>query len=204
VAVHHPYTGEPLVQSVEPVALADESTGAVALRVTLPGRVDTIVATFEDAPGPTHRAADGSLTMRGRFAHVAEPRDGNGWAYLVGGGLLESGRHRIEGSRFYTGQLVRTCRVEAGDAFDAFVTPAALPTDGSLNGHTLMVDIGDALVQGFHIERAERRGAETLIFSADEPGMTITPGLVKLEYFPCWGITGDARFGIAASALSRE
>ena len=142
--------------------------------------------------------------MRGRFAYVAAPREGAGWAYLVGGGLLKSGRHRIEGSRFYTGTLARTCRVEAGDPFDAFVTPAALPTDGSLNGHTLMVDIGDVLVQGFRIERVERRGRETLILSADEPGMTITPGLVKLEYFPCWGITGDARFRIAGSALSRE
>ena len=204
VAVHHPYTGEPLVKGVEPVALADESAGAVALRVTLPDRVDTIVATFEDEPGPTHRAADGSLLMRGRFAHVAAPSEGAGWAYLVGGGLLKSGRHRIEGSRFYSGTLVRTCRVEAGDPFDAFVTPGALPTDGSLDGHTLMVDIGDVLVQGFRIERVERRGGETLIFSADEPGMTITPGLVKLEYFPCWGITGDARFRIAGTALSRE
>jgi hypothetical protein len=47
----------------------------------------------------------------------------------------------------------------------------------------------------------ERRNAETLIHSWDEPGMTITPGLVKLEYFPGWGITGEAKFRISGSTL---
>jgi hypothetical protein len=42
--------------------------------------------------------------------------------------------------------LDRTRRVEAGDAFDAFETSVPLPTDGSLDGRTLMVDIGGLLV----------------------------------------------------------
>lgn len=33
--------------------------------------------------------------------------------------------------------------------------------------------------------------------------MAITPNLIKLEYFPCWGIVGNARFRIAGSALVR-
>ena len=42
------------------------------------------------------------------------------------------------------------------------------------------------------------------VHSADEPGMTISPNLIKLEYFPCWGIEGEAQFRIAGSALLRR
>ena len=137
--------------------------------------------------------------MRGRFAHVAEGK----WAYLVDGHLLVAGGRTIRGDVSYTGELTKTYRVEAGDSIDAFVTPQELPTDGSLDGRTLMIDEAGVLVQAFTIKHVERRGAETLIHSQGEPGMTISPNLIKLEYFPCWGIVGKARFHIAGSAILR-
>ena len=97
----------------------------------------------------------------------------------------------------------KTYRVEAGDPLDAFVTAQELPTDGSLDGRTLMIDEAGVLVQAFTIRHVTRRGAETLIHSADEPGMTISPNLIKLECFPCWGIVGQARFHIAGSTILR-
>lgn len=54
-----------------------------------------------------------------------------------------------------------------------------------------------------HLDHIETRGDETLIYSSDDPGMTIMPNVVKLEYFPCWGIVGKARFQIAGSAMVR-
>jgi len=201
IAVHHPYVGKPLVQKVERIELRPSDGKAVALRITLPDRVDTIICTTDEAPFVRRRTADGKITLRGRFAHIAQGGPGNTWAYLVAGRELRAGDMTIEGSVSYEGVLTGTRRVEAGDAVNAFETAARLPTDGSLNGRTLMVDEGGLLVQSFRIRSVERRGSVTLIHSLDEPGMTITPGLVKLEHYPCWGIKGKARFKIAGSAL---
>jgi len=166
VAVHHPFTDEPLVRDVE---LIEATMDRVAFRVVLTDRVDTIVSTSEG------------------FTHEAEGQ----WTYEVGG----------EHAR--TGVLQETLRVEAGDAIDAFVTDTPLPADGSLDGFTLMVDLGGLLVQGFTIDHIEQRGDKTIIHSRDEPGMTISPGLVKMTYFPCWGISGKAAFRINGVSLRR-
>ena len=201
VAVHHPFVGEPLVQRVEAVDLKPAGGKAVALRVTLPGRVDTIISTMDDKPFQTRKTNDGRIAVKGRFAHIAEGGKGNSWYYLVGGEELRVGDVSVRGSGPYDGVVSRTRRVEAADEFDAFETMTALPVDGTLNGRTLMVDIGGLLVQSFRIKKIERNGKVTLIHSLDEPGMTIRPGLVKLEYYPCWGIKGKGKFRIAGSAL---
>ncbi|MAE66448.1 MAG: hypothetical protein CMJ18_19440 [Phycisphaeraceae bacterium] len=119
------------------------------------------------------------------FTHEARGR----WRYDVGG------RHTRRGT------LIRTRRLEAGDAFNAFITRADLPTDGSLDGQTLMIDLGGLLVQSCIIDRVERRDGDTVILTNDEPGITLTEDLVKLEYFPNWGIQGSAAFVIAGSKL---
>jgi hypothetical protein len=167
VAVHHAFTGEPIVQDVQ---LIEANAGRVALRVMLPDGVDTITSTNTG------------------FAHVRRGQ----WRYEVGG------------SRTLTGVVKRTHRIEAGDDFDAFVTNTPLATDGSLDGCALMVDQAGLLVQSFIIDRVERHGNETIIFSRDEPGMRIEGGLIKQMYYPGWGIKGIAKFSIAASSLTRE
>jgi hypothetical protein len=201
VAVHHPYVGKPLVQKVERLELSPSAGQAVALRITLPDRVDTILSTADESPWILREVVAGGVKMRGRFAHVAQGKGANRWAYLVDGDRLDAGDLRIAGDSSHSGVLTRTSRIEAGDSENAFITPADLPTDGSLDGRTLIVDLGGLLTQSFRITRVERRNAETLIHSWDEPGMTITPGLVKLEYFPGWGITGEAKFRISGSTL---
>ena len=119
------------------------------------------------------------------FSHSAEGQ----WDYEVGGG------HALEGV------IQRTLRMEVGDAIDAFVTDTPLPADGSLDGFTLIVDLGGVLVQAFTIDHVERRDGETIVHSRDEPGMAISRGLVKQTYFPCWGIAGQAKFRINASRV---
>ena len=102
--------------------------------------------------------------MRGRFAHAATGGDAaSSWAYLVDGDLLETDNHKISASTSYSGELTRTYRVEARDPFDALVTDVPLPTDGSLDGRTLIVDEGGVLVQAFRIDHIQTRGDETVI-----------------------------------------
>ena len=199
-AVHHPYKDTPLVRKVELVPLDSSHDGAIAIRVSLPDRTDTIVATTGENDGSV-RTQDGQIELRGRFAHIAE--GGENWAYLIDGDRLVAPEREITGRTSHTGVIHKTHRVEAGDATDAFVTQADLPVDGSLDGRTLMLDEGGLLVQAFRVRAVESRNSETLIHSHDEPGMSVTPGLIKLEYFPNWGIKGEARFRIAGAALLR-
>jgi len=203
VVVHHPYRGQPAIRKVELLKLEPASEKAVAIRVSLPERVDTIISTMDEKPWPIRQAPGEKLKVRGRFAHIAQGSGADNWAYLVDGDLLELGDRRLGGKVSHCGVLTGTLRVEAGDDLDAFVTPAKLPGADALAGRTLMVDQGGLLVQSFRIDRVEQRDGRTLVHSRDEPGMTIKSGLVKLEYYPCWGIRGEARFKIAGSALLR-
>jgi hypothetical protein len=128
-------------------------------------------------------------------------RDGSeeSWAYMVDSQQLNVSDKQIFADAGYEGTLTGTYRVEVGDACDAFITNSFLPIDGSLNGRYLMVDEGGILVQTFQIDYIEQTGSGSIIHSLDEPGMTITPGLIKQEYYPCWGITGQADFKICNS-----
>jgi len=201
VAVHHPYVGKPLIRDVQLLDTMPRDEKAVAIRITLPNRVDTIVSTMDEDPRTLRQIGGGEVKIRGRFAHIAEGTGKDNWAYLVEGDLLDFKDRKIEGKVSYRGLVTKTSRVEAGEDFDAFLTETRLPTDGSLNGRVLMIDLGGLLVQSFIIDHVERKNGQTFIHSRDEPGMTITPGLVKLEYYPCWGIRGEAKFKIAGSAL---
>ncbi len=101
------------------------------------------------------------------------------------------------------GVVTRTLRIEAGDEFNAFVTDTDLPTDGSLDGRTIMVGT-ELITHGYTIDHVERRSGETIIHTRDEPGMRIEPDLVKLTYYPGWGMAGEAKFRIAAARLTTE
>jgi len=122
------------------------------------------------------------------FTHTAQGQ----WTYEIGG------------QHTHTGIIHRTLRIEDGDDVDAFVTAAPLPTDGSLDGFTILIDLGGLLVQSFAIDHIERRANETVIHSRQEPGMTVSPDLVKLTYYPCWGISGQARFRINGVSLTQQ
>ena len=198
--VHHPYNSKPLVEKVVLLPLTPANGQAVAIQVTMPNRVDIIISTTDEKPWPARKCKAAGISLQGRFAHVA--KGGQSWMYLIDGSELRVDDRVVRGNTSLDGTLEKTCRIEAGDECDAFVTSTPLPTDGSLDGHTLMVDLAGALVQSFRIKRIEHKDNMTLIHSHDEPGMTITPGLVKLEYFPGWGLRGEARFRIAGTALS--
>jgi hypothetical protein len=84
---------------------------------------------------------------------------------------------------------------QAGAAFDAFETEAALPA--GLEGRCLGVDLGGTLTQAFTIDRVEPTATGALIYTRDEPGMEIRGDLIKLMYYPGWAISRPARFHVA-------
>ena len=174
----------------------------MAVRVTLTtGRQDVVVSTDDNGDLIDRVVPEAGIAVRGRFAHVARGGASDSWAYLVDGETLVADKRLVKCAMRFSGALTATHRVEAGAEFDAFETALPLPDDGSLNGRTLMVDVGGLLVQGFRIGRVERIDGRTLIHTPDEPGMTITDNRVKLNYYPGWGVQGEARFHIAGSAL---
>ena len=201
VAVHHPYSGEPLVKRVELVPLAQASVDAVALRVVLPDAVDTVVISGDrDA---TVGAEDGSFESASAFTHIREHEDGHGWAYAADSRRLRARDRATDADASQSGVITATKRIEAGDQMNAFLTSTPLPPGDALKGHTLMVDEGGLLVQSFTIAGIHRLDGATAIEIQGEPGMTVTPGLIKLEYYPSWGIRGEARFRVGGSTLLR-
>ena len=200
VAVHHPFTQNSLVRSVEAVSLKGGASDGVAIRIVLPNAVDTV---FVSQGATGHLAsADGKTELRGHIGHVRQAADGKGWLYAVDAERLQHGEN-VTGGSGYAGMISATLRVEAGADRNAFLTDTKIPLGDDLAGHTLMIDEGGVLVQSFTIARISRIDGKTAIEVAVEPGMTITPGLIKLEYYPGWGIRGKARFRIAGAALTR-
>jgi hypothetical protein len=201
VAVHHPFSQASQVQSVEAVPLSRGQADGVALRIVLPGAVDTVlISQGEDGHLLT---ADGRSELKGHVAHARSSGTGGGWLYAV---AAEQTRHDADtaAAPSYEGTICGTLRVEAGQDRNAFLTDAPVPFGRDLAGHTLIVDEGRILTQSFTISGVSEVGGRRAIEITGEPGMTITPGLVKLEYYPGWGIKGEARFRIAGTALKRR
>ncbi|MEA3403811.1 MAG: heparinase II/III family protein [Armatimonadota bacterium] len=197
VAVHDAFQGRPNVQSIEPVQWGGPMD--VGLRVTLAdGRTDLILSSADDGPFAEHATA-GGVTFAGRFAHLRFDGDRPVHAYGVDATRLAAGDIDLSGPGWHQGEVIATHRVEAGDEFDAFETDAELPE--GLEGRCLVVDLGGTLTQAFIIDRVEARETGSMIYSRDEPGMEIRGELIKMMYYPGWGIPRPCRFHIADTLL---
>jgi hypothetical protein len=197
VAVHEPHEGTPLVERIEPLELRDAGPMDVGFVVHLAdGRRDVILSSGAEPPFAAMEAADGTR-FDGRFAHLRYEGERLVRAWATDAAELTAGEVALSGPGGWEGEVTRVHRVEAGDGFDAFETEAALPTEG-LEGHCLVVDLGGTLTQAFMIERVERTpGGGSLIYSQDEPGMEIRGEMIKMMYYPGWGIPRPCRFRVA-------
>lgn len=197
VAVHDPYIDEPNVSSVEPVTWGDGPMD-VGLRVSLAdGTTDIILSSGAEEPYPRHEAA--GISFAGRFAHVRIRGNEVVHAYGVDATALRVGPADLPGPGGFEGEIIATHRIEAGADFDAFETDTPLPA--GLEGRCLVVDLGGTLTQAFIIDRVEPTATGAMIYSRDEPGMEIRGDLIKLMYYPGWGIPRPARFHIADTLL---
>ena len=57
---------------------------------------------------------------------------------------------------------------------------------------------------GTSAEAVERTGGKTIIETPAEPGMELRGDMVKLQYFPNWGIPGPLRFKIVNTVALSE
>jgi heparinase II/III-like protein len=201
VAVHHPYKDKSLIEKVELVKLRKNNSDAVALKIIMPDRVDTVISTLRD--DAKIETADGKIKMSGHFAHIAEKNNKKiDWIYLIGGGNIVVGDKKIISKAAYRGQITETKRTEAGDDIDAFITNVSLPTGKALAGHAIMIDIGGKMLQSFIIKKIEHKKGKTYIFPVSgETGMRIDGDIVKLTRYPCLGIKGKANFKISSTVL---
>ena len=192
VAVHEPHGGTPRVRSAELVPIQSGSEMAVALRVTLVDRTDTILSTLDH----TGTLTTTDVSFRGRFGFLSDAQSGNRSLYLADAELLYAGGSRLETSAAHTGSVLRTMIAEQGDAMDAFIIDSPVP-DGDHAGKLFLTTDGDGSTRGFIIKSA----SGTTVEVDRNPGMSVENGYVKLQYFPNWGIPGDLSFRIISTAL---
>ena len=194
VAVHDPYEGEPNVKSIEAMSWGSDPMNA-GLRVRLAnGHTDIVLNSPENPPFAEHRVTE-DITFAGRFAHIRYRGNQLVHAYAVDATRLRVGEVDMKGPGHYEGEIIATHRIEAGAELDAFETNARLPA--GLEGRCLVVDLGGVLTQAFIIDRIEPTDTGALIYSKDEPGLEIRGDLIKMMYYPGWGIPRPCRFHIA-------
>ena len=201
VAVHDPYhpeQGGPGVLGIEPVPWGNDPM-AVGLLVHLAsGDTDLILSSPDDPPFQRRDTTEG-ISFAGRLAHIRFKDDQLVHAYGVDAGYLKVGELELTGPGYYAGEIIATHRVEVGAEFDAFETNALLPP--GLEGRCLVVDLGGQLTQAYVIDRVEQTEGGALIYSRDEPGLEIRWELIKMMYYPGWGIPRPCRFHIADTLL---
>ena len=198
VAVHDPHEGAPNIEAVEALPWGDDPLD-VGLRIKLANGFTDIVLSSASDPPVEPRATGEGIAFAGRLAHVRLRGQELVHVYGVDATRLKVGEVELSGPGSYEGEIIKTHRVEAGAEFDAFETEARLPA--GLEGRCLVVDLGGVLAQAFIIDRVEPTDGGALIYSRDEPGMEIRADLIKMMYYPGWGIPRPCRFHIADTLL---
>ncbi|MFO7946536.1 MAG: heparinase II/III family protein [Armatimonadota bacterium] len=204
-AVHEFHSGDPFIAKTSLLATGTAGAEAdVAVSIELAdGTRDFFISRY-DGQTPAHVRPEDSLVVRGGgAAWVRMGEDGSVTsAYGVGVSSLEAGQIQISGQvPAYTGTVTSTERVEAGDTRNALLTDTNLPTDGLLDGAAVILDYGETLSQAFVIDHVEAGNDASVIVLRNDPGFSIHDGLVKLHYFPGWGIQDRCRFTVNTTVL---
>lgn len=204
LAVHETVSGIASVSGVEALSFVGDAGSAVGMRVTLAdGSEDLILYTLDEGPDYPIREVEGErITLRGRFAHIRR-RDGEVvWMDLVEGAELRVGGETLSSTRddfSYRGEITSVLRRESGAAQNAFVVSPSLPADGSVDGKTLLMTMGNGWTYAYRIDHVEGDRVVTL----DEPGFEIDAGGIDRLYFPLPEHMGLERFpGPAAYLVS--
>ena len=199
VAVHEFYQGAPLVKAVR--RLAGVAAPDVAVEIALAdGRTDVLYSAFADSPAPASLATYDQPRVQARFAHLR--RTAQGWlsAYLVGGTGLNLGGQTHQLTPGWSGLVRAVQRREAGAGDDLIQIGEKLPGE-QLGGRVLLVDYADELRQAFPVREATGTADGTTLALQHDPGFTVTGDLIKLQYYPLWGIRGECRYTVVNESL---
>lgn len=198
-AVHEPYKGAPLIKKVTDLRPL-EGGFSVALKVELPGRTEYILSTL--SPSETLAVTDGEqrFALAGRFGFVSLSGGQVTRLYLVDGTRLEAAGQSLE-ARSYEGTVTGTNRrIEAADS-DSLVVSGPLPEGDVLKGRTILLTDGEGSTHGFQIVKVERAGDRTIVHLPSDPAIRIASGVMKMLYFPHWGVKGTVKYHVAGVAL---
>lgn len=201
VAVHEFHAGQPLVKAVRRLAVPEAGPLDVAVEVELAdGRRDVLFSATDEAPAAVTLPVKGQPRLQARFAHLRRDAQGCHSAYLVGGASLKCGETDLQLVPQWTGLIKQVERRETGAADDAFEVAEALPAK-EMAGRVVLADFADELRQAFPLTSADASPAGTRLLAAHDPGFTVQGDLIKLHYYPLWGIRGECRYTIVNEAL---
>jgi hypothetical protein len=225
VAVIEPFASAPAVASIERLPLAAKDLDHVALRIRLKsGREDVVlvdlanpVVTGQPSPG-RFATADGKFALTGRVG-VATKGAGAARAALVAGTRFEHEGAVLTSERpAYTGSITGVLSTSgACSASNAFITSAELPAGEALKGRWMILTMGTYKVvpsgttfplgiqeqkgirQPFLIDHVERRGAESVVFLADDPMLVMAGGKVTETTRPERTFEGPVSFEVTTA-----
>jgi len=170
---------------------------AVALTVHVGDRTDYVISTTDEPPYPLRRVQGVKhLALRGRFGIASTSKGRVTWMYLLDGTELTCGDRSLKAPGRWEGDIAIVTR-------HGFETDANLPTDGSLDGATLLLIDGDGSTQGYEIDHVEATAARTTIVVKGPPGLTIEGERTRMLFFPLREMTGKNSFVITSSAYQQ-
>ncbi|HWL51060.1 MAG TPA: hypothetical protein VNQ90_01395 [Chthoniobacteraceae bacterium] len=207
IAVHEAYRGKPQLHGARLLASPENAEGGVVLEIDLGERRHRVFSTLGAERSVTFTEPGGESVLNGRLGwlemeegKVARASLWDGTRLAWPGGEVQQPRPAFEG------EVTGTLRREAGDAGDAVRVAATLPTDGSLVGRIVHVDLGGELTWSYRIEKVEADHAQgqeegSLLHLEHDPGFSIDPnGLAKMLYHPGWGTRKGVTFRIPLQA----
>jgi len=206
LVVHETYTGSPHIQSIEELHFDNDPGSAVGVKVTLPnGVVDYIVHTLDDGPSyPVHQISGiNNFVLKGRFAHIRVTNNQVTWMKLIQGVSLSFGNRNmssIKGDFSYRGYVTHVNRLEENDSENSFVVDTSLPSNGELNGKTLIITLGNGWNWGYKIKSV----VGNRIITDNEPGFNYNGNTVDWRYFPNDQYPGPVSFIIPGTAIMDE
>ncbi|MFP3904756.1 MAG: heparinase II/III family protein [Armatimonadota bacterium] len=197
MAVHDVISdGSPNIESVEAIEWGGSLDCGVTVQLA-DGRTDIILSSGDDAAPFTRQLVPPGIEFQGRFAFFRTSGDTVENSYAVDTSHLKYGEMTLDGPGFFEGEITATRRIEAGDDTDAFITDAEVP-EGQ-EGRCIIVDLGGELVQSHIIDHIEPTADGTVIHVTDDPGIEIRGDLIRMMYYPGWGIERPAIFHIAGT-----
>lgn len=191
--VMEPYKGAgPKIESIEKLTPDQGSPGDVALRIRYGNTTDIVLS----AADPTRTMKVGDMELTGKYGLIRLVDGAVTKMLLSEGTLLRKGADSVTGAGVVQGTVTDVLRKVDGDAVDALVTSAAVPTE--LIGRTVVVDHPDGKTHGYTIGDIRQEAGKTwIVLAGSDPGWDVlADGTSRMTSYPFVGWQGPNTFRI--------
>jgi len=205
VAVHEPFVGEPLIQSVKRLVPLDENPvdPPVAIAVTHRTGTDYVVLCRQACSVTVELDKKRRLACHARIGLVRERKEKVASAYLCDGREISLGTFTLKCPPSPTGRIETINRDEAGNKYSLVVT-GKLPSGGVLHGHTIIVTHPDKTTHGYLIESVEPRAGKAVVHLRDDPGFDYVDGKTRFLFYPQREVEGASTYRIDRVAVFED